>query len=135
MKSLLIARTTETPRVDFNSNSGLLKIEGRSWPEDVAPFYNPLVQWFQEYAKNPRSQTDFYVTLEYFNSATSKMIYKLFLILTNIANSGSKVTIHWCYQDDDEEMLEVGEEYRAAIHCSSDLFKFNLISIKDYPMM
>jgi hypothetical protein len=135
MNPLLIARTTETPRVDFNPQSGLLKIEGRSWPEDVTPFYNPLVQWFQDYVKTPAEQTDFYVTLEYFNSATSKMIYKLFMILTDVANNGSKVIIHWCYQDDDEEMLEMGEEYRAAIHCSSDLYEFKLVSIKDYPMM
>jgi len=135
MNALLIARTTETPRVDFNPQSGLLKIEGRSWPEDVTPFYNPLMEWFKEYVEAPASQTDFYVTLEYFNSATSKMIYKLFIILIKAVDKGSKVTIHWCYQDDDEEMQEVGEEYRAAIHCSSDLYEFKLVSIEDYPIL
>jgi len=133
MNALLIARTTETPRVDFNPQSGLLKIEGRSWPEDVAPFYSPLVDWFTEYVESAPERTDFYVTLEYFNSATSKMIYKLFMILTELAHKGSNVTIHWCYQEEDEEMAEVGEEYRAAIHCSSDLYEFKLVSIDDYP--
>lgn len=132
MNSLLIARTTETPRVDFDSKSGLLKIDGRSWPEDVTPFYTPLLEWFEEYINNAAPQTDFYVTLEYFNSATSKMIYKLFIILVELANKGLRVTIHWCYQDDDEEMLEVGEEYRAAIRCSSELYEFKLVSIEDY---
>ena len=133
MNPLLIARTTETPRVDFNPQSGLLKIEGRSWPEDVSPFYTPLIEWFKEYVEGTPPQTDFYVTLEYFNSATSKMIYKMFMTLIKLVNKGSKVTIHWCYQIDDEEMLEVGQEYRAAIHCSSDLYEFKLISIEDYP--
>lgn len=133
MNPLLLARTTETPRVDFNPKSGLLKLEGRSWPEDVSPFYTPLVEWFEEYVKTPHEQTDFYVTLEYFNSASSKMIYKLFMTLIELANKGSKVTIHWCYQADDEEMKEIGEEYRAAIHCSSNLYDFKLISIDDYP--
>ena len=133
MNPLLLARTTETPRVDFNAKSGLLKLEGRSWPEDVSPFYTPLVEWFAEYVNSPSEQTDFYVTLEYFNSATSKMIYKLFTSLVGLANKGSKVTIHWCYQADDEEMQEIGEEYRAALHCSSDLYSFELVSIEDYP--
>ena len=81
MNPLLLARTTETPRVDFNAKSGLLKLEGRSWPEDVSPFYTPLLEWFKEYVSTEPEQTDFYVTLEYFNSATSKMIYKLFITL------------------------------------------------------
>jgi hypothetical protein len=133
MNPLLLARTPETPRVDFNPQSGLLKIEGRSWPEDVIPFYSPLNEWFKEYVHSPPVQTDFYVTLEYFNSATSKMIYKLFMILIDVVKKGSKVTIHWCYQEDDEEMLEAGQEYRAAIHCSSDLYEFKLTSIDNYP--
>ena len=40
------------------------------------------------------------------------MIYKMFMILTDIVKKDSKVTIHWCYQDDDEENEaedEVGE--------------------------
>jgi hypothetical protein len=133
MNALLIARTTETPRVDFNPQTGLLKIEGRSWPEDVSPFYNPLVDWLTEYVQSGSAETNFYVTLEYFNSATSKMIYKMFMILTDLAYAGSKVTVHWCYQAEDEEMMEVGEEYGSAIYCTSDNFEFKLVSIEDYP--
>lgn len=131
MNSLQLAPSTETPLVDFDAKSGLLKLEGRSFPEDVAPFYAPLVEWVDEYVNSTDQETNFYVTLEYFNSASSKMIYKLFLKLVELVKSGRKVTIHWCYQLNDEEMLEVGEEYKAAIHCSSNLFEFKFIGLED----
>ena len=133
MNPLLLPPTSETPLVDFNAKSGLMKLEGRSWPEDVTAFYVPLIDWLNTYISSAKPTTDFYVTLEYFNSASSKMIYKLFMKLIELVNKGGKVTIHWCYQIKDEEMLEVGNEYRAAIHCSSDLFEFKLVDIDNYP--
>ena len=129
MKPLVLAPTSQTPRVDFNASTGQLKIDGRSWSEDVTQFYAPLNDWVNEYILHAMPQTDFYVTLEYFNSASSKMIYKLFMKLIEIVDKGSRVTIHWCFQSNDEEMQEVGVEYRAAIHCSSDLFDFKLIRL------
>ena len=127
MNPLVLAPTTETPLVDFNAKSGQLKLEGRSWAEDITSFYSPLIQWFDDYKSCAKPETHFYVTLEYFNSASSKMIYKLFLKLIEIVKMGSKVTIHWLYDIDDEEMRETGKEYRAAIHCSSNLFEFKLV--------
>lgn len=128
MKPLVLAPTAQTPRVDFNAETGLLKIEGRSWSEDVNQFYSPLNEWFNNYITSAAPETDFHVTLEYFNSASSKLIYQLFMKLIEVVNIGTKVTVHWRYQLDDEEMLEAGKEYRAAIHCSSDLFDFKLVS-------
>jgi hypothetical protein len=133
MNPLLLAPTAETPSVDFDAKSGQLKLEGRSWPEDVTRFYTPLIEWFTAYISSAKPETDFYLTLEYFNSASSKMIYRLFMKLIEVVKNSSKVTIHWCYQLNDEEMLEVGKEYQAAIHCSSDLFEFKFVGIDDYP--
>ena len=133
MNNLVLAPTNETPRVDFNAKTGQLRLEGRSWPEDITLFYSPLIDWFTEYIANCQPETDFYVTLEYFSSATSKMIYDLFLILMKVVAKGSKVTVHWHYQYSDEEMLEAGKEYSAAINSSSDLFQFKFIGIDEYP--
>ena len=132
MKPLVLAPTTQTPRVNFNAKTGLLKIEGRSYSEDITHFYNPLNEWFNSYISCAAPETYFYVTMEYFNSASSKLIYQLFMKLIKIVDKGAKVTVHWYYQSNDEEMLETGKEYRAAIHCSSDLFEFKLVSIKEY---
>jgi len=129
MKPLVLASTNQTPRVDFNAENGLLKIEGRSWSEDVNQFYNPLNEWLNNYLSCAAPETNFHVTLDYFNSASSKLIYQLFLKLIKLVDNGSKVTIQWRYQPNDEEMLEVGKEFREAIGCSSDLFEFKLVRI------
>ncbi len=132
MKPLVLIPTTQTPRVDFNAKTGLLKIEGRSWSENITQFYTPLNEWVNTYINCALPETSFYVSMEYFNSASSKMIYRIFMKLIEIVDKGAKVTVHWCYQPNDEEMLEVGKEYLAAIHCSSDLFEFKFVGITEY---
>lgn len=134
MEPLVLNPTSDTPRVNFNAQTGLLKIEGRSWPENSTNFYVPLIEWFDQYISSEKEKTDFYVTLEYFNSTSSKMLLALFRRLIRLVHSGSKVTIHWCYHFDDEEMLETGKEYHAEIDHPSDLFEFKFTGIEEYPV-
>ena len=133
MNPLVIQPTAETPLVDFNRETGQLRIEGRSWPENVSGFYSPLLQWLNEYVTCPKTETTFSVTLEYFNSTSSKMIFQFLMTLRDAAEKGNKVTVLWHYLFDDEEMLDMGKEYLAALPSTSDLFQFNFVCIDENP--
>ena len=50
--------------------------------------------------------------LEYFNTASSKIILDIFTAIEKIANDRKVV---WHYDKDDEDMLEAGEDYQALI--------------------
>ncbi len=49
MEPLLIEGKINTPSVNFNSDSGLLNIEGRSIPENPVKFYLPIEDWIVNY--------------------------------------------------------------------------------------
>jgi len=49
--------------------------------------------------------------LEYFNTASSKMILDIFLKFEEIHKDGHDVMISWYYQEDDEDMEEACDEY------------------------
>lgn len=111
MNPIKIKGTDDTPNVILDPENGIFEFSGRSMPEDVAAFYNPILEWFDEYAKNPLPKTNVVFRMEYFNTASSKMILDILLKLEEIAQAGHDVLITWFYQEDDEDMLEAGEEY------------------------
>lgn len=112
MEHLKIEGTKQSPYVDFNAESGKLELSGRSIPENSFEFYNPILEWLMEYAKNPKKKTVLKVYLEYFNTSSSKYILEVLKKLKDVLKAdGAQVLVEWCYDEDDEEMMETGEDY------------------------
>ena len=115
MEPISIEGTTKTPTVKFDAGSGKIEIKGRSIPENSIEFYKPLVDWLDEYAKSPGEKTTVNVQLEYFNTSSTKCILDVFKKLEAIHTGGKEVIINWYYEEDDEDMLEAGEDYESII--------------------
>jgi SiaC family regulatory phosphoprotein len=111
MEEIKLTPSPKTPSVHFKPD-GHLELKGRSIPENSLEFYKPLNDWIDEYAKSPAADTSVHVQLEYFNTSSSKCLLDFFKRLESL---GSKVTILWYYEQDDEDMLEAGEDYEAII--------------------
>ena len=116
METISIEGTPKTPTITFDLAKGFLEIKGRSIPENSIEFYKPLVDWLEKYAATPQAATSVNIQLEYFNTSSSKCILDVFKKLEGINKGGSSVTINWCYEEDDEDMLEAGEDYQAIIN-------------------
>lgn len=124
MDRVTINQTKQTPFVDFNPTSGVFEISGRSIPENTFDFYKPILNWLEEYAMKPQSQTRLKVYLEYFNTSSSKFILEIFKKLKPIIGK-AEVVVEWHYDADDEEMMENGEDYQDV---SGLDFKFIVVS-------
>jgi hypothetical protein len=101
--------TEDTPKVLLDKTHGIFEISGRSLPEDSAEFYQPILDWLDEYAKAPNDATEFMFKLEYFNTASSKLILDVLSKLEKLEEESTLVK--WFYHEDDEDMLEAGEEF------------------------
>jgi len=115
MDTLLIEGTPKTPTVRFDGSKGSVEIKGRSIPENSIEFYKPLVDWLEAYAKEAKPQTQVNIQLEYFNTSSSKCILDVFKKLEAIQKINQGVTINWFYDEDDEDMLEAGQDYESII--------------------
>ena len=105
ISALHIEKEQYTPHIQFFESEGRLLIEGKSISEDPFAFYQPLFNWTDEFVKNPFELTvEFY--LEYFNTASSKMIYDF---VKNIFEAEIKPNFIWKYMEDDEDIEEYGE--------------------------
>ena len=116
MEQLIIEGTPKTPTIKFNPGNGDLLVKGRSIPENSIEFYKPLVDILESYSSSPQSNTNVIIELEYFNTSSSKCILDVFKKLEAINAGSSEVVINWHYEEDDEDMLEAGEDYQAIIN-------------------
>ena len=115
MDKIAIEGTPKTPTVMLDADSGVLKIEGRSIPENSIEFYKPVVDWLDEYGNSPKDKTEVNIQLEYFNTSSSKCILDVLKKLETISKAGNEMVINWYYEEDDEDMLEAGEDYQSII--------------------
>jgi len=111
MSVIKIQGTDDTPTVTLDKENNIFEISGRSLPEDVVVFYKPILEWLDDYKNDPLDLTVFNFKLEYFNTASSKLLLDVLLKLEDINNDGHEVLVKWHYPDDDEDMEEAGEEY------------------------
>lgn len=117
METLSLQGSPKTPTVEMNAENGVIEIKGRSIPENSIDFYLPVVEWLDKYAESPAGVTEVNIQLEYFNTSSSKCILDVFKKLENVfkKNGEKGVTINWYYEEDDEDMLEAGEDYQSIL--------------------
>jgi hypothetical protein len=115
MEPIIIDGTPKTPTIKFDSKGGIFEIKGRSIPENSVEFYKPLNEWLDNYMQSPLDKTVVNIRLEYFNTSSSKCILDVFKRLEAIHRSKHDVEINWFYEEDDEDMLEAGEDYDSII--------------------
>jgi hypothetical protein len=104
MNNLIIEATINTPTIKFGTDGRLL-MEGRSLPENVSKFYQPLVEWA---AMLTAEVVKMDINLEYINSASAKKILELLKVL-DANNNIKEFIIIWHYEQDDEDVLENGQ--------------------------
>jgi len=127
MENLKIKATKATPDILFDKEKNILEIKGRSYPGSTKEFYAPVFSWLENYFKQ---LTDERVTVNleiiYFNSTSSKVLMDFLSMLDDEIDKGKNISVNWFYEEDNDDMLEFGEELQEDI----DVLKMNMIPKK-----
>jgi len=102
--------TDDTPYVLLDPITGNCKIIGKSYPEDIASFYLPIITWVEDYKDFGRRDIILDMKLGYFNSGSSKSFIDIFERLDDIEDR--KVVVNWYFPEEDEEIYESGKIYK-----------------------
>ena len=125
MTAIIIEETRDTPGVILDAASNKFELNGKSLPEDVSSFYDPILEWLENYAKSPNKETLFEMKMTYFNTASSKMLMDILFSLEEMSEDGNNIKIHWYYKEKDEDMKEAGEEYADIVEIPFDYFPYS----------
>jgi hypothetical protein len=125
MENLIISKTNYTPDINFNADTRILNISGKSYPENTFEFYAPITSWITECLKSRNNEKlIFNFELTYINSGSLKSYFDILDILEEANNDGTNIEINWIYEADDDIIEETGEDFKEDF----ESLVFNLIA-------
>ena len=116
MNNIDIKGTSESPTITLDVDGGKLLIEGRSIIEDPNPFYEPLINELTKLNNTPLSKFEIDFKLEYFNTSSSKSILHVLKVLRSKESINKEIIINWYYDEGDDDILEIGEDFSHIIN-------------------
>jgi SiaC family regulatory phosphoprotein len=111
MEHLRLKITKYTVKVDFDPETGILELEGASYPENASEFYQPIFNWINRYITDVKKNILLNLRLNYLNTSSTKCMLDILDLLEEYYEVGGEVTINWYYAEGDEDILETGEEF------------------------
>lgn len=115
------------PNVDFNAETGICTISGKSYLEDTSQFYLEILEWLDQYFHEVKKPIQFNIRISFYNTSSSRSLLDIFDLLKIYEDNGGKVEVNWyCREADHQVVMEEVEDYME----ESDL-KINVISYTD----
>jgi S-adenosylmethionine synthetase len=113
MEVFKIKPTKSTPEITLDHNTHIHTLKGESYPENSMEFYKGVFDWLDEYIETLDSEQEviFNVELVYFNSSSSKVLMDMFDLFDDACENGKNILVNWIYEEDNEAILEYGEEF------------------------
>ena len=113
MTEIIALSTVKTPEITFEKQENTLYIVGKSYPEDLYAFWQPIIDHVQELLEINSDNFCFDFQLSYHNSGSTRVIINFIKDAERlIAERGSNVRMKWRFDPEDEQSEEQGEDYR-----------------------
>lgn len=125
MVECIIKPTKSTPEIILNPE-GTIIIRGWSIPEDPVQFFNPMEDWVSAYIVFPAELTCVDIKLEVINADTCKHLIHILQKLTYVSLKKKKLCVNWYYEEDDNNMLEIGENFASTLDVLFNFIKINI---------
>ena len=116
-KNIEIASSAKTPHIILNKDTGEIRIEGKSFPENSVAFYYHFTRWLAEYSLNPAPKTDVHLGLLYVNSSSVSVITGMMKLLDSMISMKTVIQIKWSFEVGDDDMQDLGLYYQDLLRC------------------
>ncbi len=123
MENLIILPTKSTLSVNFNAKYGILDLSGSSYPDNSSEFFQPIYNWLEQYIQEVNNPIELNFRINYFNTSSSKCLYKLLSILQKYHINKGEVNVTWHYNDGDDDILDA---FKELVHDLSLPYKIDL---------
>jgi hypothetical protein len=124
MHNFVIAKAPKSPKANMDAEKGLIEFHGSSIMENSRAYYEPILQWINEYIQKPKD-TLVHIDLEYFNSSSAKALLSVLKSLAPVKTAGYELRIEWCYSKEDDDMKESGMNYASVIDADFNFIEKN----------
>lgn len=107
MENINIEPTKKSLEVECAA--GYFKLSGNSILSDPRKFFKPIVEWMEEYLKNPEELTTVDLKLEYVDTASVQSVFDIMRMFKLLQDQKKELIVNFYFEFDDPELLELGE--------------------------
>jgi len=122
MDPLIISGTQNTPGIILRPE-GYVRFDGRGLAGQSEGIFEQILEWMTEYLKDPPEITTVIIALEYLNSFSAKILVSILKEVSCVTQSDKQFFVHWCYEEDDEDILERGEYIASILNIPIDFIR------------
>ncbi len=116
MRKLIVEETKNTPHITLDPNKGSFTIAGRSFPENSKRFFEPILDWFEQFDPPANVEYVFDFQLYYISSSSIISIFEIIKKLSKLNKNGANIKILWKYEEDDEDIRKIGEDFMKLVN-------------------
>lgn len=115
MKQINLNHANDSPSVHINGEVGLVRIIGRAIAQNPEQEYKDLENMIMKYCLDPCSISSINIQLTGISTNASKWLFHILKEIEKFTNPKKQFVINWFYEEYDDFMLEVGEDYQEII--------------------
>lgn len=107
----LLNPTKTTPKITWDALNGVLSITGYSFPENAKKVYDPIEAFIKKLVPYTHALT---LNLEIHHCCSSSVLalYRVITALGDHATDGTQITVNWKYEEGDEDLERIGQEFQ-----------------------
>ncbi len=124
MNNLTLSPAKDTLSVICNHQTGVIELEGVSYPQDAADFFNPIYEWLENYIDQVGAAITLNLRINYLNTSSTKCLFDFIDRLEEYYKTGQEVKINWYYEQDDEDIKETGLEFQEDMELPFELLSY-----------
>ena len=107
------SKVVRIPETTLDYDNNVFTVTGEAYPENGRRHFEEVFDGFFEHFEGcTDKQIKFTFALTYYNSGSAHFFSTLVDFLEDLAVAGNDVEIVWKYYEDDDSMLESGEDFR-----------------------
>ncbi len=110
MEIIRIEKTNNTPSIFIDEANMLCRIEGASFPEDAHEIYQHVLDWLDRIKNQIDTKLVVEFDYDFLNSISHKKVWQILHELKNMQKNGKEVAVVWFYEENDEDIMEAGED-------------------------
>jgi hypothetical protein len=121
---LEIQETKTTLGILFDPANHYFLFEGHSYPSNPITFFQPLIDWVDEYLSLFENETiliDLKIT--YFNTSSSTYLFRIFERFDEVHRKNRNVAIRWYYEIEDDDVIDSWKSLISELDLTFELVK------------
>lgn len=127
METYIKTATTSSPYLEMNGSTGQITITGRAIDYNPNEFWSSVLSWTKDYLENSFTKTTIDLNFEYLNTLNTTNLFTFLKLVKFMGSKKSDIQINWLYEDNDEDMHELGEDFNSLLH-----LEMNFIPVKEF---